>query len=60
MADFAGIKSWPPAPFFVSPARQDEAKAAGGGSIAVHFDRVLKTKRSFPVVPTERTQVFTG
>jgi hypothetical protein len=60
MADFAGLIRRPPAPFFVAPGRQDEAKAAGGGSIAVHLERVLKTKRSFPVVPTERTQVFTG
>jgi hypothetical protein len=63
MADLAAMAFPIPTPFQfggTGEGVQDPRFAAGGGSIAVHLDRVLKSKRSFPVIPTERTQVFTG
>jgi len=42
------------------PGGKDDKPAACLGTRAVAEDRILETKRDVPVIPAERTVVFTG
>jgi hypothetical protein len=58
VADDPGKKQvpakWP------SPELHDVAEVAASGTRAVAVDRILATKRIFPVIPAQKTVVFTG
>jgi hypothetical protein len=43
-----------------SVVKSDDLSAAAKGTRAVAENRILETKRTYPVLPTERTLVFTG
>lgn len=57
MADYVGFLSLP----VVYPSDNRPADAAPvEPHRGVHVDRILETKRTFPVIPAEKTVVYTG